>query len=292
MKNVIATIGLFLVSNIALATDQITEIYSLKNGNLKFVPEYQQCLQEIKQTDSRVQLIPEISKGNTGIPYVILCADVRFSDEKFQKLARIKVMGQTKIPSATLKSGYGGTTTIGGDQITVTTDFPSPDVTSHDFYQVSATIDVVSTDPNARSSQSMSISFDKNGTSTGNKQSNHSVSQIDKYHAFSFHIDLKTTEGGFESPAIPISPRIAVFHSSAFSDHEWEQYKLHYFSTEGLSPTAMWSELPIEKSETSSTSAKVTEHKVSVCWSPNNYTSITMDAAELLNPEVELTYNK
>ncbi len=290
MKRAILSVVVFLASNFALAAEPKVETYSLKNGGLKFAPTYQQCLAEIKQTDSRIQLLPEAKDGaKCSIPYAILCSEIKLSEENFKKLVSIDVSAQSKIPSAAKKSRYGGTTTIGSDRFIVTADFPNPDTASSDAYQFRSDIDAVSTDPNTKSNQRISTAFKKNDVETGGARSIRSTSEINSYHSVRVFAFLKTREDFLESASIQVPPRISVSSSSSFADREIARDD-YTADRDGAGSLDMDSELLFDSAGGSSKADKAVDRKISVCWSPNNYSSVTNDPAELIDPLVELRY--
>ena len=287
MKNAITYLSLLFVSQASFGAQ--TEIYSLKNGGLKFVPTYQQGLHQIKQTDSRIQLIP--MGGEMQIPFAVLCAEVKLSEKNFQKLSMIKIDAQSKVPSAQRASPYGGTTSIGSDRLVVSVDFPNFYGDAQDSYKIGASFDVTSVDPNLSSTQNMAISFDRNTVDVGGQRSASSMSPIGKYHSMGFFAFLKTKEDHLELPSTAVSPRIYVSTSSSFSDHEAAQGDYSSY-LKRFSSLDLRSELLMAKGQSPLTPSQPSGHRISICWKPNNYSSVTMEGAELIEPIVELQYNE
>ena len=278
MKTPVTFLAIFALSLSALAQE---ERLGLGTG-LEFKASYQQCLTEIKQTADRIQLIPAKSEDNMGIPYAVLCAEVVIPPAKFEKLSSIGFTTGSKVPSAGESSGYGGSTTIGSNTVRITADFPDYHKKGN-HYSVSASAGVTTVDPNRKSTSHLSIDIAQNGKEETTEETGLRT-EAQKYQYVSLFMYTKTQEGFEFMRAIDPTVEVSLSSSLATQEIAGDLYE-HEAVTSELNATGTLRMSKVANSEPSDKPAKI-----SICWSPNNYESITMEPAELIKPELVLRY--
>lgn len=275
-------IGLALLS---LSTTLLAETRELTIGKgLDFKITYKQSIESVEVTDERIKLIPVKNENGGEIPYVVACANVPMSGSEFSRLESILFTTGALVPSANLKSKYGGSRTgIGSNDVTLSADFPDA-LNKGNQYKASLMASLASTDPANRTTVSLSSNIYQN-SELESENNTYNELKSERYQFVKMAVSVESREGFEMTWSVP--PKLRAMIESYMSPNDLE----HEYQTTPYDYSAISSVVSkLKLSGSPSSLAPKEEGKISVCWKANNYSSITQEGAQLLKPKLTLTF--
>lgn len=265
-----------------LSTSLMAESRELSLGKgLEFKVSHKQDVEKVEVSEDRITLI---QSKDAQISSVRACAHVSLKDSEFNRLESILFTTGSLVPSANLKSKYGGSRTgIGSNDISITADFPD-ELNKGNTYKVDLTAALSSTDPANKSSARLSSTISKNGEIETESESSNEL-KSERYNFVKMVMTVQDREGFEISWSVPpkLLGMIESYMKPTDLEHEFLDTPLEY-------STMAFVESKLKLSNTEGNAEVPKEGKISVCWRTNNYSSITTEGAQLLRPKLTLKF--
>lgn len=328
MKKTFWTINLLLILSISNALANTPEIYSgpilheveyydLQSKDLSIhIGPFKQSVKKIEILNDKIKIIPELSPPGAieqKIPNATVCIVKYLSQKEFQNLRFVQASGVSYMPSAESKSTNdgGSSYTIGSDAISLNISAPTIGGKKNSGMFFSTVIDTTISDPNEHS-----VRYVENNVSIGPNESHIKFGQsttkgpVLPFNYFNISLNIHSQDDG--SALQPESNRVvnnmtvtsgygkkfdSDFHSSyePNSDGDIDTWMSNFtvgFSDLELITSSSASSVYEYSLKPTHQSYEIETPSIDLCWSTNNYESVTTAGPELIQPQLVLWFGK
>jgi hypothetical protein len=265
---------------------------TLLSKDFPFITGFFQSLKEVTISGEKITLVPK--EGTGEIPTARLCATHSLDDQRFEKLRSITFTAISRAPSAKAKSEFGGTTTIGSDQILMFANVPDLRDPGGSSINARAVIETVFADPSRKTNRSIETGVSKNKVVLSSNDTKSTNAQAE-YNFLQLSIEVMAENEGHpelakEMAAVQVSAK--AYSTETLIEDSFFAYE------DSIARSSSESIYTYNVSDESNIKATKPPEKVenkkelTVCWYPNNYSSVTTEPAELFNPTLTLEYLK